>query len=73
MEGGAFIFVTFARCETRSHVADSQNGKFADLALINKLFDSLMIPGVAEIQIDGRKTTGFLGDVYYFPFFVYGV
>ena len=53
-------------------------GRFAEWQvrrsrLINKLFDSLMIPGVAEIQIDGRKTTGFLGDVYYFPFFVYGV
>ena len=73
MEGGTFIFVTFAWCEARSHVADSQNGQFADLALIDKLFDSLMIPVFAEILIEGRKTTGFLGDVYYFPFFVYGV
>ena len=70
VEGGSFIFVPFPRCESRSHVADAQDGQFTDLSLVYKLLDGLMVPGITEIQVDGRETSGFFSDVHYFPFFV---
>lgn len=50
--GGTLIFVSLARCQSRSHVADAQDGKFANLAFIDKLLHSLVIPGVAQIKVD---------------------
>ena len=71
--GGTLIFVSLARCQSRSHVADAQDGKFANLAFIDKLLHSLVIPGVAQIKVDSGNAVILFNQVHNFPFLINGV
>ena len=71
--GGTFVLVPLARCQSRSHVADAQDGQFANLAFINELLHGLVIPGVAQIKVDSGNAVVLFNQVHNFPFLVDGV
>ena len=71
--GGTLIFVSLARRQSRSHVADAQDGQFANFAFIDKLLHSLVIPGVAQIKVDSSNAVILFNQVHNFPFLVNGI
>ena len=70
VEGGTLVFVPFARCKSRRHVADADDGQFAYLALVYPMFYIIMVPRVAQVQVDGREDGGVLGSFHRLPFFL---
>ena len=73
VKAGALIFVTFAWRQSWCHVAHTNDGQFAQFALVNKTSHGLVIPRVAQIQVHGRQHMSFLGGVNHLPFALYGV
>lgn len=68
VERGAFVFVALARSQSRSHVADPDDGQFADLALGDEIFDRIVIPGVAQVEVHRREQGRVLGQLDGLPF-----
>ena len=66
VERGTFVFV--ARSQSRSHVADPDDGQFADLALGDEIFDRIVIPGVAQVEVHRREQGRVLGQLDGLPF-----
>ena len=71
--GGTLIFVSLARRQSRSHVADAQDSQFANLAFIDKLLHSLVIPGVPQIKVDSGNAIILFNQVHNFPFLINGI
>ena len=63
----------FARDETGRHVADAHDGQFADLTLCDEILDRIMIPRVAQIEVDGGEQGRAFGHFDGFPFVLYAV
>ena len=68
VERGTFVFVALARSQSRSHVADPDDGQFADLALGDEIFDRIVIPGVAQVEVHRREQGRVLGQLDGLPF-----
>ena len=61
VEGRSFVFVPLAGCQPRGHVADPDDGQFADLALFDEVFDGFVVPRIAQVEIDRREHVALLG------------
>ena len=67
VEGRTLVFVSFAGCESRGHVADADDRQLADLALRDEVADGLVIPGIAQIEVHRREQGRFFGQLHGLP------
>ena len=51
VEGGAFVFVSFAGGQSGGHVADPDDGQVSDFTLVDEILDCLVVPGVPQIEV----------------------
>lgn len=49
-------------------MADADDGQLADLAPVDELADRLVVPRIAQIEVDGREERGLLDKLYGLPF-----
>ena len=67
VESRTFIFVSFTRHQTRSHMTNTQNSQIPYFTCLNKLLDRIMVPGITQIKINSRKLVIILNHIHYFP------
>ena len=68
VECRAFELVPFAGGQSRGHVADPDDGQLADLALGDEILDRIVIPGVAQIEVDRGEERRVFSQFHGFPF-----
>ena len=73
VEARTFIFVTFTWGQSWRHVTHTDYGQFTQFALVDKTFHRLMIPRVAEIEIDGGEHIRVFRCAYHIPLAFHGV